>query len=63
MTISPLSLVFLPIRKEVFKLWGLVMGKRREGGIKTKKRPFHKDLFFEVSSGVEPLYTVLQTVT
>ena len=27
----PLSLVFLPIREEVFKLWGLVMGKRREG--------------------------------
>ena len=40
-----------------------IVMERREGGIKTKKRPFHKDLFFEVSSGVEPLYTVLQTVT
>ena len=40
-----------------------IVMERRERGIKTKKRPFHKDLFFEVSSGVEPLYTVLQTVT
>ena len=40
-----------------------IVMERREGGIKTKKRPFHKDLYFEVSSGVEPLYTVLQTVT
>ena len=40
-----------------------IVMERRERGIKTKKRPFHKDLYFEVSSGVEPLYTVLQTVT
>ena len=31
---------------------------------KQKRKPFLKDfLFCEVSSGVEPLYTVLQTVT
>ena len=31
---------------------------------KQKRKPFLKGFpFFEVSSGVEPLYTVLQTVT
>ena len=30
---------------------------------KQKRKPFLKDFLCEVSSGVEPLYTVLQTVT
>ena len=37
--------------------------EKEERGYKNKKETLSQGSLFEVSSGVEPLYTVLQTVT
>ena len=49
-------------QKKIWKTKEDMENKRRYG--KQKRKPFFKGFpFCEVSSGVEPLYTVLQTVT